>query len=154
MLSDVVGDPLDVIASGPTVADTSSYADALAVIDALGVTSLPQRAVQRLQVCRPHFLLLLSSILPEAAPPASLTRRVHVLGLVMWRACIRIGVAAWANNPPFSALDSAPPEREYHSTPVARTSLSDCLGVGTFCANSTAGRGARLGRGCRDPKTW
>lgn len=32
ILSDVVGSPLDVIASGPTVADPTSYADAIAVI--------------------------------------------------------------------------------------------------------------------------
>jgi hydroxypyruvate reductase len=33
ILSDVVGNPLDVIASGPTVADSSSFADALAVLE-------------------------------------------------------------------------------------------------------------------------
>ncbi|MBU0512973.1 MAG: DUF4147 domain-containing protein [Chloroflexi bacterium] len=33
ILSDVVGDPLDVVASGPTVPDSSTYADALAVVD-------------------------------------------------------------------------------------------------------------------------
>jgi len=32
ILSDVVGDPLDIIASGPTVADPSTYADALDVL--------------------------------------------------------------------------------------------------------------------------
>ncbi len=33
IISDVVGDPLDVIASGPTVADSTTYADALAICD-------------------------------------------------------------------------------------------------------------------------
>ncbi len=33
VVSDVVGDPLDVIASGPTVADPTTYADALRVLD-------------------------------------------------------------------------------------------------------------------------
>ncbi|MBX0326641.1 glycerate kinase, partial [Oscillochloris sp. ZM17-4] len=41
VLSDVVGSPLDVIASGPTVPDPSSFADALAVLDRHG---LPDRA--------------------------------------------------------------------------------------------------------------
>ena len=38
ILSDVVGSPLDVIASGPTVADPTTYADALAILERFGVT--------------------------------------------------------------------------------------------------------------------
>ncbi len=40
LLSDVVGDDLDVIASGPTVPDPSTGADALAVLERYGVTDL------------------------------------------------------------------------------------------------------------------
>jgi hydroxypyruvate reductase len=37
ILSDVVGSPLDVIASGPTVPDTSTFADAMGVLEGYGI---------------------------------------------------------------------------------------------------------------------
>jgi glycerate-2-kinase len=43
MVSDVIGDPLDVIASGPTAPDPSTYGDAIAVLDRYGLTDqVPQ----------------------------------------------------------------------------------------------------------------
>ncbi len=38
IISDVVSDPLDVIASGPTAADQSTFVDAIAVLDRYGLT--------------------------------------------------------------------------------------------------------------------
>jgi glycerate 2-kinase len=50
ILSDVVGDPLDVVGSGPTVADPTTYADALAVFARRGLLDrLPPAARARLE---------------------------------------------------------------------------------------------------------
>jgi hydroxypyruvate reductase len=46
IISDVVGDPLDVIASGPTAADPTTFADALAVLDARGLRARVPGAVR------------------------------------------------------------------------------------------------------------
>jgi glycerate 2-kinase len=49
-LSDVVGDPLDVIASGPTAPDSSTYGDALEVLEARHVLErVPPPVVERLR---------------------------------------------------------------------------------------------------------
>jgi len=50
LLSDVIGDRLDVIASGPTAPDGSTYADALAVITKFGLReNMPPRVMAHLE---------------------------------------------------------------------------------------------------------
>jgi hydroxypyruvate reductase/glycerate 2-kinase len=54
IISDVIGDPLDVIASGPTVSDTSTFANALGVLEKYQLRSqTPISIVQHLEAgCR------------------------------------------------------------------------------------------------------
>ena len=47
IISDVVGDGLDVIASGPTAPDPSTYADCLAILDRYGLCGQPRDAVRQ-----------------------------------------------------------------------------------------------------------
>jgi glycerate 2-kinase len=50
VISDVVGDPLNVIASGPTVADPTTFGDALAVLERHGLTDrVPEAVLAHLQ---------------------------------------------------------------------------------------------------------
>jgi hydroxypyruvate reductase len=50
ILSDVIGDPLDMIASGPTVPDPTTYADTLSIIEKYNVkTQIPKSVLNYLQ---------------------------------------------------------------------------------------------------------
>ena len=50
ILSDVVGDPLDVIASGPTVPDPSSFGDCLEIVGRYGLSGrLPESVMRRFE---------------------------------------------------------------------------------------------------------
>lgn len=72
ILSDVVGDPLDVISSGPTVADPTTFADAWAVLERYDLTERGPRAV------RDHLLAGQGGGLPDTPKPeARLFDRVH-----------------------------------------------------------------------------
>ena len=71
IISDVVGDPLDVIASGPTAADPTTFADALAVLDRYRLTAaVPAAVVERLRAGA-------AGSIPET--PKQLTPTVHNL---------------------------------------------------------------------------
>ena len=48
VMSDVIGDPMDFIASGPTAPDTTSFSDALAIVQKYGV-NVPEPVLNRLQ---------------------------------------------------------------------------------------------------------
>jgi hydroxypyruvate reductase len=48
IISDVIGDPIDFIASGPTAPDTTSFSDAFAIIQKYGV-EVPEAVLERLQ---------------------------------------------------------------------------------------------------------
>ncbi len=73
VLSDVVGDRTDVIASGPTVADPTTYTDALAVIDEYGMRErLPPRVIAHLNKGRDGAI----AETPTRAHPRSLLRIV------------------------------------------------------------------------------
>jgi hydroxypyruvate reductase len=72
ILSDVVGDPLDVIASGPTVADPTTFAEAWAVLERYHlVARMPAAVRERLRAG-------LEGAVPDTPKPdAALFQRVH-----------------------------------------------------------------------------
>lgn len=74
VLSDVVGDPLDVIASGPAVPDPTTYADALAILERYGLTPQVPPAILA------HLQRGAAGTIPETPKPGDpLFERVHTL---------------------------------------------------------------------------
>lgn len=73
IISDVVGDPLDVIASGPTVVDRSTPAQALAVLEKFGGTppAVPQSVLDALAS---------AAAASESVPPIPAALENHVIG--------------------------------------------------------------------------
>lgn len=75
ILSDIIGDPLEFIASGPTVPDSTTFGDALAIVDRYGLRQQLPEAVRR------HLERGASGNLPETPKPgeAIFARARHVL---------------------------------------------------------------------------
>ena len=76
VLSDVVGDPLDSIASGPTVPDPTTFADAVGILRRYGVWEDVPRSVKR------HLELGASGEIPETPKPGD-PIFAHVTNLVI-----------------------------------------------------------------------
>ncbi len=90
ILSDVVGSPLDVIASGPTVPDPTTYADALAVLDRYALRhQIPARVMAHLEAGQ-------RGELPETPKPGSpvFSRSQYVLVGSVGQVCERAAVTA------------------------------------------------------------
>ncbi len=71
IISDVIGDPLDVIASGPTAADSSTFGDAVAVLEKYALKPQVPAVVWE------HLNQGLQGLVPET--PKSISDRIHNL---------------------------------------------------------------------------
>jgi glycerate 2-kinase len=86
VVSDVPGDDLAVIGSGPTVADPTTYVDALAIVDAPGVGERVYR----------HLVRGARGRLSETPKPGSRAARACPTVLAAGNATAQAGAAAWA----------------------------------------------------------
>jgi hydroxypyruvate reductase len=98
VLSDVVGNPLDVIASGPTVPDTSTFADSCAIVDRFGIWDrLPASVARRLRDGR-------DGKIPDTPKPGDpLFERVQTVVVASNELAAEAGVR-WAEAEGLSAL--------------------------------------------------
>ncbi len=69
IISDVIGDPLDVIASGPTSPDSSTFHDALSVLEKYALTSLAPKSVLN------YLRKGVEGLIPET--PEKLSSQIH-----------------------------------------------------------------------------
>ncbi len=65
ILSDIVGDNLDMVASGPTVADTTTYADAWAILNKFQIVDQIPSPI------RTHLINGIKGIIPETIKPGN-----------------------------------------------------------------------------------
>lgn len=76
IMSDVIGDPLDVIASGPTVPDPTTYADAIEIIDSLQIRE--EIPVNILDTLKEGYLRNRPETLKESDPGFSKTINIII----------------------------------------------------------------------------
>lgn len=118
IVSDVLGDPLDVIASGPTVPNEQSLEEAIAVFERLGVTDRPEAA---------PVLAALRRQQGEARAPERLE---HVTNIVI------------ANNA--TAVDAAGMEAERRGYQHAMTSAAGSEGAAEGVGRDLAAMAVRM----------
>ncbi len=98
VLSDVPSDDLAVIGSGPTVADPTTYRDALAIVrTAGGAHAIPRRV-------RNHLERGARGDLVETPKPGSAAARACPTVIVAGNATARAGAAAWARRVGFRSI--------------------------------------------------
>ncbi|MHB1424854.1 MAG: glycerate kinase type-2 family protein [Gemmataceae bacterium] len=87
IISDVIGDPLDVIASGPTAADPTTFADALAILDRYGLRPrIPPTVLAHLERGRAGMIDETPKSLPPTVHNLILGNNSHALAAAQRKA--------------------------------------------------------------------
>lgn len=154
VVSDVPDDDLATIGSGPTVADPTTYAEALAIVDAIGQACAVGTRIRR------HLARGASGAFGETPKPGSVAARACPTLVVAGNATARAGVVAWARRRGLRAVrelrqpltgDTVEAARRLarairRCRAVARGSLPVLLVAGgetTVRLDATSGRGGR-----------